>query len=99
MRKLKLEIDSLRVESFEPAAGPDGPGTVRGYLTAYYELCHEGDTWQQSCTCEATCNARTCYSCATHCGSCATACGTCGEPACTATCQLQSIPLTNCPLC
>lgn len=63
MRKLKLEVDALEVESFEPAAGGAGDGTVRGYLSAYYELCQPGDTWQQTCTCEPTCNAQTCYNC------------------------------------
>jgi hypothetical protein len=89
MRKLKLELDALAVESFEPDAERAAPGTVRGYLTAYYELCYVDDTWQQSCTCEPTCNAQTCYTCNTcntNCGSCATDCGTCGEPACTSTC-------------
>ena len=73
MRKLKLEIEALEVESFAPEAGPEDAGTVRAYFTAYYELCYEGDTWQQSCTCEPTCNAQTCYTCGTNCGSCATA--------------------------
>ena len=71
MKKLKLEIESLEVESFEPAAADGDRGTVRGHLSAYYELCHEGDTWQQSCTCEATCNAATCYNCSAACPSAA----------------------------
>jgi hypothetical protein len=94
MRKLKLELDALAVESFAPDAEMEAPGTVRGYLSAYYELCNVGDSWQDTCTCEPTCNAQTCYTCATNCGgSCATACGTCGEPACTSTCY----PLTRRP--
>lgn len=93
MRKLKLEIDSLQVESFEAHAAKGQRGTVRGLLTAYYELCNVDDTWQVSCTCEPTCNAQTCYNCSAACGSahCAT-----NNPA---LCQLQSIPLTNCSLC
>jgi hypothetical protein len=63
MRKLKLEIEALEVESFEPAAVRGERGTVRGHLSAYYEPCQPGDTWQMSCTCEATCNAATCYNC------------------------------------
>lgn len=93
MPKLKLEIDTLQVESFEPKAIPGERGTVRGQLTAYYELCHEGDTWQNSCTCEPTCNARTCYNCGTGTG---TGTGATSNPA---LCQLQSIPLTNCSIC
>jgi hypothetical protein len=99
MRKLKLEIDALRVESFAPEAEQEAAGTVRAYFTAYYELCYEGDTWQQSCTCEPTCNAETCYSCQTGCGACQTAGGTCGEPACTGTCYPISMPRTSCSVC
>jgi hypothetical protein len=94
MRKLKLDIDRLTVESFAPAAGQAEGGTVRGYLSAYYELCNVGDTWQQSCTCEPTCNAATCYNCGS--AQCASAgCPPSGRPYC----ELQSIPLTNCSLC
>jgi hypothetical protein len=88
MHKLKLELDALAVESFEPNTAARERGTVRGQLTAYYEICSPDDTWQQSCTCEPTCNARTCYNCSVGCG------GT--DPS---ICQPQSIPLTNCALC
>jgi hypothetical protein len=77
MRKLKLEIDALRVETFEPFAGRDGRGTVHGHLSAYYEICQPGDTWQQSCTCEATCNAATCYNCGGGSAGCGTGTGNC----------------------
>lgn len=63
MRKIRLNLEALDVESFEPDEAGGGRGTVRGLLTAYYELCYEGDTWQASCTCEPTCNADTCYNC------------------------------------
>lgn len=101
MHKLKLDPEALTVESFEPNAADRGRGTVRGHLSAYYELCHEGDTWQRTCTCEPTCNAETCYNCSGACGSaqCGSgqcSAGTCTDPAC---CQLQSIALTNCSLC
>jgi hypothetical protein len=92
MRKLKLELDALEVESFSPESGHEAEGTVRAYLTAYYELCYPGDSWQDTCTCEPTCNAQSCYTCDTGCGSCATACGTCGEPACTSTCNPVTVP-------
>ena len=87
MRKLKLEIESLEVESFAPSNAATGAGTVRGYLSAYYELCRPGDTWQNTCTCEPTCNAQTCYNC--------------GSNDCSGhdTCYPVSIPLTNCDLC
>jgi len=79
MRKLKLETDALRVESFESAPEGGRPGTVRGYLSAYYELCQPGDTWQNSCTCEPTCNANTCYNCGTA-GCTGAACSTTCNP-------------------
>lgn len=81
MKKLKLEIDALQVETFESAGLESERGTVRGLLTAYYELCYPGDTWQQSCTCELTCNANTCYGCGGGSGGCTggTTCpNTCG---------------------
>ncbi|HEU0054403.1 MAG TPA: hypothetical protein VFQ39_14545 [Longimicrobium sp.] len=63
MRKIRLNLEALDVESFEPDQAAGGRGTVRGLLTAYYQLCYEGDTWQASCTCEPTCSANTCYNC------------------------------------
>ncbi len=70
MKKIRLDLDRLSVESFatERDGGP-GKGTVRGHLSAYYELCHAGDTWQVSCTCEPTCNAQTCHNCSVACPS------------------------------
>jgi hypothetical protein len=86
MRKIKLDIDELDVESFEPSEGNGERGTVRGLLTAYYEICYEGDTWQATCTCEPTCNADTCYNCPTP--ACPTQ-STCGERTCTGMCCLM----------
>jgi hypothetical protein len=101
MRKLKLRIEALEVESFEAHAGGANRGTVRGNLSAYYELCNADDTWQQSCTCEPTCNADTCYNCSAACGSAQCGSGQCSANTCTAPacCQFQSIALTNCDLC
>ena len=94
MKKLRLEIDTLQVETFESAAQRSGHGTVRGLLTAYYELCQPGDTWQQTCTCELTCNANTCYNCGSGGGTAGCTAGitcpdTCVPPAFTAepTCE------------
>jgi hypothetical protein len=94
MRKLKLDLDALAVESFAPSKSANGAGTVRGYLTAYYELCYPDQTWEQSCTCEPTCNAQTCYQCASA------ACPTNdGAPACTGTCYPVSGRLSGCDWC
>lgn len=81
MKKMKLRLETLEVESFEPAGADGGRGTVRGHLTAYYELCYPGDTWQATCTCEPTCNADTCYNCGT--AGCTQA--GCGSAGCTPT--------------
>ncbi|MBB4637187.1 pinensin family lanthipeptide [Longimicrobium terrae] len=93
MRKLKLEIDDLAVESFTPAVGEGEAGTVRANITAYYELCHADQTAEATCTCEPTCNAQTCYNCSAACGT--ANCGT-NDPR---ICERQSFPMTNCEYC
>ena len=78
MKKIRLDLDALAVETFSTTRDDEAArGTVRGHLSAYYELCHEGDTWQQSCTCEATCNAATCYNCGGGSAGCNTPTGNC----------------------
>jgi hypothetical protein len=43
MRKLRLDLDALRVETFAPAADPAaGSGTVHG-MSGYYECTISGD--------------------------------------------------------
>ena len=85
MKKIKLDLDTLDVESFEPSEAKGERGTVKGLFTAYYEPCHEGDTWQGSCTCEPTCNADTCYNCPS--AACTQTCPqTGGERTCTGIC-------------
>lgn len=55
MSKLKLEIDALRVESFEIAAGADGPrGTVRGAQDRQFaheagRVTPDDPSWVQTC--------------------------------------------------
>jgi hypothetical protein len=96
-RKLKLDLDGLTVESFAPTTEQREGGTVRGYLTAYYELCMPGQTGERTCTCEPTCNAATCY----NCGSAACPSNGCtnNPAACTGTCYPVSAPVTGCPYC
>lgn len=77
MKKMKLDLDDLKVESFETTAeSQDGEGTVYGYITQDLTQC--GD-----CTnflCEPT-NNRTCGS------TCGPTCGnTCGNT-CPSTCN------------
>ena len=99
MRKIKLNLEALDVESFEPDEAVGGRGTVRGgQLTAYYQLCYDGDTWQASCTCEPTCNANTCYNCPSV--GCTPGCPTpptAGGRTCTANCCLAYDTINQAP--
>lgn len=73
MKKLKLDVDGLRVETFEPAAAAGPRGTVMGLVTYSCDyICHElagtGDPIQNTCdhatcagaSCGFTCNYATC---------------------------------------
>ncbi|HEX6041081.1 hypothetical protein [Longimicrobium sp.] len=62
MRKIKLNVETLRVESFTPDEGPAERGTVVGhvsrvqegcvYPTAVYHSCQPGETVDQyTCRC------------------------------------------------
>jgi hypothetical protein len=90
MKKIRLNVDALDVESFEPGEADGRRGTVRGaQMTAYYQLCYDTDTWQMSCTCEPTCNAETCYNCSVGCptvGCPSVGCPTLGGRTCTGFC-------------
>lgn len=59
MKKLKLDAEALRVESFAPGdRDPAGRGTVEGHATIRctgYGSCYG--------SCPGTCNLDTCYSC------------------------------------
>jgi hypothetical protein len=45
MRKLKLDLDVLRVESFGTAARPDARGTVRGAEATFNADCDTNNNW------------------------------------------------------
>jgi hypothetical protein len=84
MRKLKLEIADLRVESFHVAAEGRG-GTVGGHAKETLG-CPTGATCWGTCV---SCNG-TCDSCNATCATCAATCGTCAcsaDPSC-ASCAL-----------
>jgi hypothetical protein len=74
MRKIRLELDRLHVDSFEPAPqDAELRGTVRGLVTAYWERCNATDTEDpnvNTCgptqnSCIVTCFEQTCYMCGT----------------------------------
>lgn len=86
MRKLALELDALRVESFDTGAG-DGRGTVRGNFlgAAGAGAIRESDPWTcagdpESCggSCDPSCNG--------SCDGAASCYGTCNR-SCNGTCQ------------
>lgn len=81
MRKLKLDLDQLVVDSFSTQVRPKRGGTVRGQACTCYTQC---DTCPGCPTCDASCNGTCGATCAGTCGgSCAGTCdascnGTCG---------------------
>ena len=68
MRKLKLDLEMLAVESFTPDSAPAGRRTVRGHVSLYWEDCNPSDTcagagWPCEPTdqsCAGTCYVHTC---------------------------------------
>jgi len=68
MRKLKLEVQNLEIESFDTASAPSGSGTVEAFATAGFgtDPCYTcGDTTcigthlQNVCTYGLTCRCQT----------------------------------------
>lgn len=98
MKKLNLNLEDLRVESFDTLPAPQGEkGTVQGYGTPPLVSCGETacddtcfGTCEQSCngTCEGDTCEGTCYnSCGGTCSaSCGGTCNTCGSLSCVPTC-------------
>jgi hypothetical protein len=100
MKKMKLSLDDLKVESFQttPEGAEGDRGTVYGYISCDLTICQEcgptcACTRDPSCngTCAASCNG-TCYaSCGGTCNvSCNGGCGglTCPEVCGTFACHL-----------
>lgn len=80
MRKLKLDLDQLVVDSFSTQVRPKRGGTVHGQVCTCYTQC---DTCPGCPTCDASCNG-TCggATCAGTCGG-----GTCGGATCAGSCD------------
>lgn len=75
MRKIRLEIENLSVESFDTAADPSaGRGTVHGHHT-HLDLSCEGSCFQTNCGAECTYD----HGC-TQAGGCGGQTGTCPPP-------------------
>jgi hypothetical protein len=84
MKKLKLELDNLTVESFDTTGVQKPRGTVVGEQCTCWTNC---DTCPGCPTCDATC-AYTCDDATCpNCPTCAASCnGTCNEYTCYGTC-------------
>jgi hypothetical protein len=85
MKKLRLELDRLRVETFELAAPGAASGTVAGHDSATGP--EEPDTIVSTCDCPPTAGQATCGNptCAWTC-TCPGTSVTCGEYTCNHTC-------------
>lgn len=90
MKKLKLDLDDLRIDSFDttPAFGERQRGTVVGAAPETYYGCNsEGETCDTCRTCNDTCWYTCGVSCGGTCNTCYTNCGTCpGQWTCDVTC-------------
>ena len=84
MKKLKLDVDALAVESFDTRAAESGAGTVHGHIS-YPNGCHTPpDSYPETCD-YATCAGNTCWQ------SCNGTCNCGGTAACP-----QYTDYTNC---
>jgi hypothetical protein len=70
MKKLKLSLDALEVQSFTTAANARSRGTVHGEQECTCDTCTYPNCETCNATCPDTCGnscAGTCYSCDTYC--------------------------------
>ena len=93
MKKMKLSLDDLKVESFQttPDAGEGEKGTVFGYLTQDLTICDTCDTCNASCN--GTCNASCGGTCGNTCnGTCHASCGGTCDASCNGGCGGVTCP-------
>ncbi len=103
MRKLKLEIDALRVESFDTSTAVVDTGTVRAHgdaVAVEYEAITTPQTQQASCfdTCKISCFGTCLASCGGSCmascdGNCTNLCSLGCSDGCTARTCLSGAPV------
>jgi hypothetical protein len=93
MKKIRLDLDALSVESFDTSNGTDAKGTVVGHGPPTDAVdCETVDLSCGSgcfaCTSPNYCGTldTDCGTCATYCGTCNTDCGTC-DPYCCCSCS------------
>jgi hypothetical protein len=106
MKKLKLQLDELQVESFQTARAEAPGGTVRGNAPTWFCTEQIDCTWDYGCETEAaSCNG-SCQSCADTCGvscygSCNATCASCDyscyESGCACSVQWSACGVYACP--
>ncbi|WP_420129070.1 hypothetical protein [Longimicrobium sp.] len=109
MRKVKLDLDTLDVESFTTSGAEKDSGTVLGHASLACtgengNTCGGGNSCHGGYTCDgaATCNYRTCdtvcgtYYCVTA-DSCQFSCVYTCAVACSGGHTYSCVPGTNCP--
>jgi len=72
MKKMKLSLDDLKVESFQttPENDADREGTVFGFISpGPGNTCDPGCTDTLQASCNGTCDDPTCSTCGSTCGS------------------------------
>jgi hypothetical protein len=83
MRKLRLEIEDLKVESFDAGAAEARKGTVRGRISIHCDpsspdTCDGGQTCDGGLSCAGGCGASGVNTCGYSCGgTCDYTCDTC----------------------
>jgi hypothetical protein len=89
MKKMKLNLDTLAVDSFDTAVPLPKPGTVFGEQCTCYTNCTCPGCPTCAHTCAYTCDDATCPNCPTCGQSCGDSCyGTCaGQYTCDNTCD------------
>lgn len=94
-RKLRLDIDTLEVESFTTANGTEERGTVHGRATAF---CNTVD---HTCDGANTCGGLTCNRAMNSCALSCDACGTykCGGEGDSLVCGSDGSGITGCQTC
>ena len=93
MKKLRLQLDDLHVDTFSTTAAPKTKGTVFGEQCTCYTQC----TCPGCPTCDASCG-ETCASCDPSCGgTCDDLCGTWDESCEAWSCQVSCANYTGIP--
>jgi hypothetical protein len=107
MNKLRLQLEDLRIDSFQTTPAEKPKGTVFGEQCTCYTQCTCPGCPTCDASCNGTCNASCNGTCDASCG-CGTydACGTwdasCGGNTCDATCNGWATypgPMQHCVLC